>query len=499
MRTWLVTSAVVLCAAAVPSAQEPALAIEPAASRGTDGAQATADAVQAMLRADYTRAAELLEPLVANWQFADPAAAFFLGLLYENGLGVPQDTSRACALFSRGTDGQGPFTHTAEELTRAHLSTAPDCQLLMNRGLRQGFAPARFTLAADHWVSIDLSPTKGHVVATVSHGGREKEASFTFGPAMGAIYLPTVYTSLPGATDAAPNRHFIEVAHWLPVSPSRWDLQWSLAEVVGDEVVEVATKGLTSIESGIPPFDLSVELRDLVSVQRTEAGAVEIVLPNGGDSAREGVPTAAERKEVTEAAERRKAADGKVNWKRRRDPHRPPSFAYGDADGCSDLFVFGWSAGRAEAIAVRADRQVLELNDAPRTFDLAVPQAAIEVVAGVYERAQRQWKFCADGGAGDASQESWRAVGGTVTIQLSPQGVRAGNPQQYRATVQIDNAEFVNGAGQVVRAPQPIRLTAIAGPTGSEPAAAEATPAETTDAQAPSIEATSAEVAPATP
>src|SRR5688500_2173795 len=57
--------------------------------------QATTAAVASMLRGDYARAAELLEPQVANWQYADATAAFFLGLLYENGLGVPLDKSRA--------------------------------------------------------------------------------------------------------------------------------------------------------------------------------------------------------------------------------------------------------------------------------------------------------------------------------------------------------------------------------------------------------------------
>ena len=158
------------------------------------------------------------------------------GLLYENGLGVPLDRSRACALFARATESQGPFMQTAQELTRLHLDMAgpdpvPDCQMLMNWGLRHGFAPARFTLASDHWVAIDISPRKREIVAIVGYRGREKESAFSYGPSMGAIYLPTIYTSLPGPGEGAAARHFVEVSHWLPVGPSQWQLLWSLAEV----------------------------------------------------------------------------------------------------------------------------------------------------------------------------------------------------------------------------------------------------------------------------
>jgi hypothetical protein len=474
----LILVAVTLCLAGRASAQTFASTDPgPAAPSAGEADSATVTALAAILRGDYSRAAELLQPLVANWQYADPTAAFFLGLLYENGLGVPLDRTRACALFGRGSEGQGPFTQTAQELTRVHLDMAgpdpvPDCQMVMNWGLRTGFSPARFTLAPEHWVAVDISPRRQSIVAIVGYDGREKESAFVYGPAMGAIYLPTIVSSLPGTREGAASRHFIEVAHWLPEGPSQWRLSWSLAEIAEGEIVEVAKKTLTTIESDVPPFDVSIELRDLVSLQTTESGGVQIVVAGVSDDAREDVPTVAERKETEAETARRKAAESKVNWKRRRDPGRPPSFAYEGADGCGDLVVYGFSAGRAEAIAVRARRTALDLSLAPRTFDLSVPIAELEVVADVYEYPQREW-YCSDLRTSEAQPSTWRAVGGTLTIRLAPPNpTRTQSSKAYQTIIQLENGEFLGPDGTTVRAPRPIRLTAIAGQPGhvEEPA-----------------------------
>ena len=67
----------------------------------------TVTGVDAFLRGDYTRAAELLRPVVEAWPSgaSDGAAAFFLGSLYDSGLGVPQDGVRDCALYERAGIG----------------------------------------------------------------------------------------------------------------------------------------------------------------------------------------------------------------------------------------------------------------------------------------------------------------------------------------------------------------------------------------------------------
>lgn len=463
--------------AAAQAVPDPPVAAGPVADAGADTApagSATVEAIAAIVRGDYARAAALLEPQAADWNRAlDPAAAFFLATLYENGLGVPQDEMRACALHLRSQLVDDLFSRLGGALARAKmLELGPDwarnCQLQAELGPNPGFAPAKFMLDSDHWVAVELSGTTQQIVATVSLRDKQATVPLAISPAAGAIFLPSVHTTLQSRLEGEAPRHFVEVAMWRPTGSSRWDLSWSLSEISGAEVFTVATKILTTMETDVPPRDLSVDLRDLVTLRPTDAGGVEYVIPNGRDTTGEAIPTVAERREKAEEGTRRKAADNKVNWKRRRDPARPPSFSYGDAEGCADLFVYGWAPGRAEAIAIRADRQLLDLTTSPRTFDLSVPQAEIEVVADVYERAQREWKFCTDSTESSVRQETWRAVGGTVTIQLSAPGRRAGDPQQYRATVQIDNAEFVNGAGQTVRSPQPIKLTAVAGPRGAD-------------------------------
>jgi TPR repeat protein len=61
----------------------------------------TADGVDAFLRGDYSRAAEILTPLVSPTRPPDHAAEFFLAAMHENGLGVPVDPMRACVLYAR--------------------------------------------------------------------------------------------------------------------------------------------------------------------------------------------------------------------------------------------------------------------------------------------------------------------------------------------------------------------------------------------------------------
>src|SRR6476659_2738872 len=82
----------------------------------------TADGVDALLRRDYARAAAILKPLAETpWQ-PDPKAAFFLAMLYENGLGVPPDPLRACAFVLRASAsafGPSPLASAAVMLVPA--------------------------------------------------------------------------------------------------------------------------------------------------------------------------------------------------------------------------------------------------------------------------------------------------------------------------------------------------------------------------------------------
>ena len=99
---------------------------------------------------------------------------------------------------------------------------------------------------------------------------------------------------------------------------------------------------------------------------------------------------------------------------------------------------------------------------------IARQTAGLRIEIHVYARARRSFPFCTDvltppteGPFG--LDESWRAVSGTLTIQLSPPGIRAQAPQQRRATVSLTDAVFVNQAGARVRQTRPIVLRAIVG------------------------------------
>jgi hypothetical protein len=470
MRTPILV-AVTLCVCASAGAQVPVpgAASPSAPAISIDTESATISAISAFVRGDYARAAELLQPLVDNWTSdVSPAVAFFLAALYESGLGVPHDPSRACALYARSEAGDGPLAAIGRQLAQARMSElgsdlSAECIMLANVGINHGFVPARFTLDADHWVAIDLDSKKHNVVATVSYQGKENSQPLQTQLSNGAVFLPIGYTMLETGRPSPARRHFIEVLVWLPQSGSHWALTWTLTEITNGDATHVASEILTTFEGG-PPLDLLLDLRDLVALRVNDSGSAEFEILDGPDARREGIPTLAERRETASEGMRRKAAAEKVDWKRRRDPARPPSLSYADADGCGDLLVHAWSADHTETLAIRADRNLLQLTTSPRIFDLATMPADFEVVADVYDRAQGQ-RFCTDAIVipEGTRQETWRAVGGTVSVQLSEPGVRARNPQQYRTTIQIDNAEFLGPDGTTVRAPRPIRLSAIAG------------------------------------
>jgi hypothetical protein len=55
--------------------------------------------------------------------------------------------------------------------------------------------------------------------------------------------------------------------------------------------------------------------------------------------------------------------------------------------------------------------------------------------------------------------EIWRAIAGTITIEMSPPGART----KPRATVTLTNIVLQNDAGMTVKIVGPVRLTASVG------------------------------------
>jgi hypothetical protein len=443
----------------------------PAGVRTGDASGATARGIDALVRGDYTTAAELLRPLVDAWAgTVDEAAAFFLATLYENGLGVPQDLPRACALYSRIEGGSGPFARLAGPLAREQMEKLgpgrqDECVLLLNMGINHGFSPARFVLGPDRTVTIDLSSKSRGVEATVSQRGEEKTSPLQAPQGTGAIFLPIEHSALEWPRGSGELRHFVEIAAWVPLPDTRWQLAWSLSEIAGTDVISVAEGALTTTSGRTPPLDVSVPLRDLVSLGVTEDGAVEFAILDAAEGRRERVPDAAERREIEQELRKRRAADEKVNWKRRRDPARAPSYAFTDARACGLVWLSGWSAERTESIAIRADRRVLQEQAASQdTFDLAALPPGIDVVVTVFDRPQRDWSVCSDVESIEQGErrETWRAVSGILHIRL-PQANTNG-ASHYRASIRIDNAEFSGPGGASSRPLQPITLSAVATP-----------------------------------
>ncbi len=119
-------------------------------------AQTTAaDGVDAFARGDYQRAADILEPIAEQSSAHDHTAEFFMAATYENGLGVPRDAVRACALYIRasGNHAMGPFEKQADEIVfmlRESLGKDQfdDCRLFSSIGFGHRFQPETFSAPA---------------------------------------------------------------------------------------------------------------------------------------------------------------------------------------------------------------------------------------------------------------------------------------------------------------------------------------------------------------
>jgi hypothetical protein len=100
------------------------------------------------------------------------------------------------------------------------------------------------------------------------------------------------------------------------------------------------------------------------------------------------------------------------------------------------------------------------LSAMPQTFDLGVQRVGLEVTVHVYERPLREWPFCTDIHVPTGPEETWRAVAGSVSIQLA-NGLR--DSARALATVRINQAQFVRNDGLRVTQVLPITLTAVVG------------------------------------
>jgi hypothetical protein len=423
----------------------------------------TAAGVDAFIRGDYQRAADILKPIVEQSTQPDHVAEFFMAALYETGRGVPVDAIRACALYTRVSfDHSSPFGTQAAAFVPLLLRSlgtdaSEDCNLLFRVGFVRRFEPVTFTLDPGYWIAWDL---KG---ATITYEGKEKRRPMPF--AMnGAVFFPVQHTELEVGRSRLTRRHFIEVFQWARAKDKdSWTLYWMLFEVVRDDLIIITGAPTVTISALEPPTGPPFDVREVVTLRVNDNGDPEWAVLAGSLPRTAVIESEAEREEVRQLARARNTAEGRVDWARVRDIHRAPTLTYADAEGCGQVFVYGWSGDRTEAIAVHADKDLLQLSTRTKTFDVAMQTSGLELVLHLYEQPVRSSPFCTDVGYPPAQEETWHATRGTVTIELSPPGIRVNAPFLYRAMIRIVGTEFVNGAGVRVKQGRPITLTAIVG------------------------------------
>jgi len=433
----------------------------------TTAQTAAADGVDAFLRADYSRAVAILQPLAERPWLPDHTAEFFMGALYDDGFGVPADPLRACAMYIRASgDRDSAISAVASELVRARQRSLghevfTTCNWHANVGFDHRFDPVTIALDQGHWIAWDL---KG---ATVTYRGVDKRRELPLA-SRGAVFLPLRHTELATGDARSDRRHFIELFKWEPLGqPRSWRLLWILFEVVGEELISVASEPLLTASGDTPPTgDQDVEANARLGVN--DRGDAEWTIVSGPTPRNAVIESEADRQERRAAAQQardRQAEAARIDTSRRYDVRRLPELAYpeGNAGGCSDVLLYGWTRDRSEAISALVSKSLLQ-GSMTASFDLTAQRPGLEVLLHVYERAITESLFCTDVFTlPRPKEEVWRAVGGTLSIQLFPPGIPGRPAFMYRVVIRISGAQFVSGSGARVNQAQPITLTGIVG------------------------------------
>ena len=298
-----------------------------------------------------------------------------------------------------------------------------------------------------------------------TRGARRRTQALFVQP--GSRFLPLRYTELATARPArSPDTSS------RPSCGGRRDdrargAHWHIFEVVRDEIVRIDGPDDLVTMAGECRRHGRFDVRDYAVLRVGDSGQAEWAVVKGPQAATRSIETDAERREVRDASQRRDAALKAVDWNRRQDVNRPPTMTVGDAEGCGFVQVYGWTANRAEAVVVSLEGSELGLTGSPAVFDLSRQLPSISVGVHVYDSPQRRFDFCSDvrmlSSPDSVGPEVWRAVAGTMSIEFSPTGIRADNPNLRRATVTLSKVVLRNPAGRTLSILQPVRLTAVVG------------------------------------
>src|SRR5215213_4745216 len=203
----------------------------------------TDEGVAAFVRGDYVRAVDILKPAAERWQMPyDNTAAFFMALMYDNGLGVAPDPVKACALILRTlvSPQANPLAVTIAVQAMAddfNVRLGPEqlaqCRLMTDIGFDRTVQKATFTLAAGHWISIEISSDRLEAVAHIEYGGKQNDVELHWLPKVAGVrYLPFTVTELTSLRPRPEPRYFLEAFVFMPTQASQWTLMWFLFEVV---------------------------------------------------------------------------------------------------------------------------------------------------------------------------------------------------------------------------------------------------------------------------
>jgi hypothetical protein len=243
----------------------------------------TEDGIRAVLSGDYPAAVRILRPLADDSSRPDPAAQFFLAILYETG--HAGDRLRACTLFLRAAQQPNPFARQSAAIAadiRNQLGPGASRLCIEHEGW-QGGPPPLFVLGPEHRIVFTDTSVR------VTYNEQEQATRMRLPP--GIAFLPTEYTPLNVTRPTAARRHFFQWLAWMPdttVNPSSWTLQWTLSEVVGDGWYVLAHEDLTIVKGATRP---TADASKLVRLRVNANGEAEFTITGDGTPRTEVIPT----------------------------------------------------------------------------------------------------------------------------------------------------------------------------------------------------------------